>query len=110
MLAMLANGGPGGYERRDPLTFLDCLTIGNGNNDSGYRSAAYDGLIEQAGKANGAERMALLARAEAIIVEQDFPIVPLFHYATPIAIQPYVTGLYPNSRLFFSFRYAAVRR
>lgn len=95
----------------DPTTFLDCLATGNGNNDSGYSSESYDRLLADAGAtADAAARFRLLRQAERIIVEEDLPILPLLHYAQPIAIKPYVQGLYPNPRLRFSFRHVSVDR
>ena len=95
----------------DPTTFLDCLSTGNGNNDSGYTNPQYDALLAAAADARDPNRRAeLLRRAEAIVVENDFPILPILHYATPIAIQPHVTGLFPNARLWFPFRHVKVRR
>ncbi len=94
----------------DPTTFLNCLTSGNGNNDSGYTSTRYDELILEAGAvADPTRRAALLRKAEAIIVEDDFPILPIFHYAEPIAVKPYVKGLHLNARLWFPFRYVSVQ-
>lgn len=93
----------------DPTTFLDCLATGNGNNDSGYSNPRYDRLLEQAQRAtDSAERAKLLREAERIIVEEDCPILPILHYALPIAIKPYVKGLYPNPRLRFPFRYVTM--
>ncbi len=95
----------------DPTTFLDCLVTGHGNNDSGYSNARYDALLESAALLRDpADRSAVLRRAEAILVEQDLPILPILHYAEPIAIKPYVKGLRPNARLWFPFRYVTVER
>ena len=95
----------------DPTTFLDCLTSGNGNNDSGYRNSRYDGLLMKAkGMGDQRNRAELLSAAERIVVEDDCPILPILHYAQPIAIQPYVKGLYPNARLRFPFRYVSIER
>ena len=89
----------------DPTTFLDCLTTGNGNNDSGYANPRYDDLLDQARRLRDpAARAALLRRAEAIIVEEEFPILPILHYVSTIAIKPHVKGLHPNPRLWFPFR------
>jgi len=93
----------------DPTTFLDGLATGNGNNDSGYSSPRYDRLLAEAQRATDpAERAKLLREAERIIVEEDCPILPILHYTLPIAIKPYVKGLYPNPRLRFPFRYVTM--
>ena len=95
----------------DPTTFLDCLASGNGNNDSGYVNSRYDALLAEANEVRDPGRRAtMLQRAEAIIVEEDLPILPILHYAAPIAIKPYVSGLHTNARLWFPFRYVTVER
>lgn len=107
---MIARGNWYG-DYNDPTTFLNCLITGNGNNDSGYTNPKYDRLLEKANRASTpAKRAKLLHRAEKIIVEQDFPILPILHYAEPIAIKPYVKGLYPNARLWFPFQYVSIER
>ncbi|MEK6676923.1 MAG: peptide ABC transporter substrate-binding protein [Planctomycetota bacterium] len=95
----------------DPTTFLDLLVTNNGNNDSGYSSDLYDGLLHEARQTKDADRRReLLALAETRIIRDDFPILPLFHFAEPIAIKPYVQGLIPNPRLWFPFQFARVER
>jgi oligopeptide transport system substrate-binding protein len=95
----------------DATTFLDCLSTGNGNNDSGYANARYDRLLGEADASRDpVARASLLREAEAIIVEEDLPILPILHYAEPVAIKPYVKGLHTNARLWFPFRYVSVER
>ncbi len=95
----------------DPTTFLNCLASGNGNNDSGYSNAEYDRLLDEANRiADPESRFQLLSRAEAIVVQTDFPIVPILHFSEPIAIKPYVHGIHANARLWFPFRFARVSR
>jgi oligopeptide transport system substrate-binding protein len=95
----------------DPTTFLNCLITGNGNNDSGYSNPLYDeNLARAAQTADPAERAAILSGAEALITEEDVPILPLYHFVEPIAIAPRVRGVTPNPRLWISFRHVAVAR
>jgi len=95
----------------DPTTFLNCLVTDNGNNDSGYTNPRYDELLASANNAeDSAARAALLRRAEAIVVEEDCPILPILHYTETVAIQPYVSGLHANPRLWFPFRHVSVQR
>ena len=83
----------------DPTTFLDCFATGNGNNDSGYSNPNYDVLLTAASVTNNpVSRAEILRKAESIIVEEDCPILPILHYSTTVAIQPYVKGLHANAR------------
>ncbi len=95
----------------DPTTFLNCLTTGNGNNDTGYSNGEYDELLRRADDQRVASsRFDDLRQAERIIVEEDCPILPILHYAELIAVRPEVSGLFPNARLYFPFRWVSVRR
>ncbi|MEM1331216.1 MAG: peptide ABC transporter substrate-binding protein [Planctomycetota bacterium] len=67
----------------DPTTFLYVNKTGDGNNDRKYSDPVYDKLLEDAElQSDPAERMRMLERAEAIIMNETLPMVPLFHYAT----------------------------
>lgn len=65
----------------DPTTFLDLSRENDGNNDRKYHNDEFEGLLDEANlETDPARRMALLTRAETIIMERDLPMVPLFHY------------------------------
>ncbi len=67
----------------DPTTFLDPHRTGDGNNDRGYSSEAYDELLRRASKElDPAARMEILREAERMIVEQDLPLIPIYNYVT----------------------------
>ncbi|WP_421622814.1 peptide ABC transporter substrate-binding protein [Borrelia sp. MN22-0132] len=71
-------GWTGDYS--DPLTFLESLftTENQGFGAYGYSNKKYDNLIEQSNFAqNPLQRQDILRQAEAIIIEQDFPVAPL---------------------------------
>lgn len=84
----------------DPTTFLDINYSTDGNNDRAYNNPRYDGLIDQAAtELDPAKRMALLGEAERILVEQDVPLIPIFHYATIYMFDPQkITGLSTHPR------------
>lgn len=91
----IARGGWYG-DYLDPNTFLDCFVTGGGNNQTGWSSAEYDALVDRAaGLADPAERMRVLARAEAILL-REAPVVPMYVYINLTLVRPGLEGIYPN--------------
>lgn len=65
----------------DPLTFLEINRTGDGNNDRAFSNDAYDRLLDAAyEETNTTTRAALLTHAERLLVEEEVPLVPIFHY------------------------------
>ena len=65
----------------DPLTFLECHRTGDGNNDRAFANPVYDGLLDAAyEETDVAARAALLSEAERMLIEDELPMVPIFHY------------------------------
>lgn len=85
----------------DPTTFLDLNRTGDGNNDRAYSSPVYDKLLDDAKvETDPAKRLALLAEAERLIMEEDLPLVPLFYYVNIYLFDPdEVTGINNHPRL-----------
>ncbi len=63
-----------------PTTFLDLSRTDDGNNDRKYSNPEFDALLDQARVAPEGEAMRLLEKAEAMLVEEEMPILPIFHY------------------------------
>ena len=84
----------------DPTTFLDINYSTDGNNDRAYNNPAYDALLDQAAyELDPVKRMELLSEAERVLVEEDLPLIPIFHYATIYMFDPHkVTGLSTHPR------------
>jgi oligopeptide transport system substrate-binding protein len=84
----------------DPNTFLDIFMSNNGNNRTGWKSARYDQLLREAnGNANPPERAKLLRDAEALLIREEVPIVPLYIYAGLEYYDPEkIEGVYVNVR------------
>ena len=65
----------------DPQTFLGMFTSGDGNNRTGWKNQTYDALIREAGEQPDQDlRASLFQRAEALLVRDEAPIVPLIFY------------------------------
>jgi oligopeptide transport system substrate-binding protein len=85
----------------DPTTFLDLSRTGNGNNDRKYSNAAYDGLLDEAKlEADAAKRMRILERAEALLMDEEVPVLPIFHYVEVYLFDANkITGISSQPRL-----------
>jgi len=66
----------------DPTTFLDLSRTGDGNNDRKYSNAKFDALLDRAAMERDTQRrLDILAEAERMLVEDELPVLPIFHYA-----------------------------
>lgn len=85
----------------DPTTFLDLSRSTDGNNDRKYNNPKYDALLDQAKvEPDPAKRLAILEECERIIMDDDLPMIPLYHYVTLYMFDPHeFTGLNPHPRL-----------
>jgi len=82
----------------DPNTFLDMYVTGGGNNRTGFSNTEYDALVEKAALSQDRqERFKIFRQIEKILVEDEVPIVPIYHYA---GVQLYnaqkIGGVFPN--------------
>ncbi|WP_274363305.1 peptide ABC transporter substrate-binding protein [Paenibacillus thermotolerans] len=70
-----------GADYNDPMTFIDMYTSTSGNNDIGFRNEEYDNLVKQAyASQNNDERMDLMAKAEKILIGDNYAIMPIYYY------------------------------
>jgi oligopeptide transport system substrate-binding protein len=84
----------------DPTTFLEINRTGDGNNDRKYSSARFDGLLDAARRElDPAKRLAILSEAERVLVEEDVPLIPIYHYVTMYLFDAdRVSGVTPHPR------------
>ena len=82
----------------DPLAFLELFRGGSTMNDSGWKNARFDELLEQAAVAAGdQERMNLLGQAENILLDEAM-ILPMYRAVTSSVIDlSEVGGWYSNA-------------
>lgn len=77
----------------DPNTFLDCFITARGNNRTGWSHPRYDALLDEANRTlDPAARFALMRRAEAILVEEEVPVAPVYHYVSVKLYDPNRVG------------------
>ncbi|MBW8780988.1 MAG: peptide ABC transporter substrate-binding protein [Verrucomicrobia bacterium] len=80
----------------DPSTFLELMTTGNGNNQTGWSNPEYDRLIDQARRTlDPARRFALYHQAEDLLMA-EMPIMPIYFYVRNDLLLPCVKGWYGN--------------
>lgn len=79
----------------DPASFLEVFTSASANNRTGWKDALYDGLVEEALHARGAERARLYRAAEERLLA-ELPIIPLFGFTTTSLVDPRLEGFHAN--------------
>jgi oligopeptide transport system substrate-binding protein len=80
----------------DPTSFLDALLSTSPNNPTGWENPEYDRLVRRANaEPDIPRRMALLARAEQVLLE-DLPIIPIYSSVASFLRKPYVRGWMAN--------------
>lgn len=83
----------------DPHTFLSIMMTDDGNNRTGWSNDEYDKLMRQSSlESDPIKRMALMQKAEKIMVQDDVPIIPIFHYISKSLVNPRIEGWLPNVR------------
>ncbi len=84
----------------DPTTFLDVNRSDDNNNDRGYFSSEFDTLMKASdAERDPAKRMALLAQAEGLLIADDLPLLPIFHYTSTMLFDAdKVSGISPLPR------------
>ena len=82
----------------DANTFLDIFVGDSGNNRTGWKNTRYDALVNEANEQTDLnKREKLFQQAEAILVRDELPIVPLYIYAGINYFDTNkITGIYEN--------------
>ncbi|MBP7481048.1 MAG: peptide ABC transporter substrate-binding protein [Lacunisphaera sp.] len=89
----------------DATTFLDLWRSDSGNNHTGWSDPAYDALSNRANTlADPAARAAVLAQAEALVLESA-PIIPIYFNTHVYFLHPAVKGWEPTPTDHSDFRY-----
>lgn len=85
-----------GPDYQDPYTFLSLWITDGGNNMMSFSNEEYDKALEQASNElamDPSARWAALAKAEKIVVGEEYGIAPLYQRATMQLLKPYVKGV-----------------
>ena len=77
-----------------------------GNNNTGWSNPKYDALIKQAqSEQDLAKRAKILQDAEKIVVEDEFPILPIYIYVNQGMRVESLQGWFENVRDLHPFQY-----
>jgi len=84
----------------DPTTFLDLNRRDDGNNDRKYDNPVYEALLDKAEvEPDVQQRFRLLEEAERMLVEDEFPLIPLYQYVQMYFFDPHkLTGISSHPR------------
>ncbi len=88
----------------DPTSFLDLFRSGDELNNTFYRNAEFDRLLQAAGTLAGGRRSAALQAAEQSLM-RDMPVIPLYYYVSRHLVKTGVTGFHDNVRDIHLSRY-----
>jgi oligopeptide transport system substrate-binding protein len=82
----------------EPSAMLNALRCLDPQNESGYCNPHYDQLLEQAAATLDEQRRSHLYQQAERLIEQDVPVIPLYHYNQMRLVDPQLRGL-PSSNL-----------
>ncbi len=85
----------------DPTTFLDLFRSTNNNNDRNYKNIWFDELMARTDREPDPDkRMRMLEKAESYIVDDQLPLIPIFHRVTVYMFEPgHLTHISTHPRL-----------
>ena len=79
----------------DPTTFLLMWTKGNGNNNTGWSSEAFETMLDEAAhNQDAAQRLRIFEKAEKLLMDEQ-PIIPFAWQAKTYLLSPSVKGWPP---------------
>jgi len=81
-----------GPDYDDPMTDLEIIETGNGNNHSGYSSAEYDGLLAATRVELDMEKREELFIKCEMLIAQDLPIIPVYWRHEDYLVSEKITG------------------
>ena len=93
----------------DPMTFLDMWLSNSGNNNAQWKNDDYDQAIADSKKASGADRDALMMKAEKIMMD-DWITMPIYYYTKPTLLKPYVKNVHFSPLGFVFYQNADIEK
>lgn len=93
----------------DPMTFLDMWLSNSGNNNAQWKNDDYDQAIADSKKASGADRDALMMKAEKIMMD-DWITMPIYYYTKPTLLKQYVKNVHFSPLGFVFYQNADIEK
>lgn len=92
---------------KDPISFLDVYKYGNSRiNHSQWNNPLFTSLLDKAEMtADAQERLAILANAEAILMD-EMPVAPIYFYTGSYLKNRHLKGVYVSELSDVDFKYA----
>ncbi|HEY4831744.1 MAG TPA: peptide ABC transporter substrate-binding protein, partial [Waddliaceae bacterium] len=84
---------------QDPLAFLELfkyrndVKTGNGMNDTGWQNEAFIALLDESQSEHDLKKREVLLNTAEMILVQEMPIAPIYHYAFDYVKKPYVQNV-----------------
>lgn len=92
----------------DPYYFLEAFHQNSTLNPVQFSDATYDQLLQKAGVTLDLNKRAdIMHEAEKILMD-NFPLIPLYHYASAIMLKPHIKGYMPNPVKFMPSKYLRI--
>ncbi len=85
-----------GPDYQDPFSFLSLWETGGGNNQMSYSNPEYDKLLQDINGSLAQDipaRWEAMAKAEKMIVEEDYAVGPIYQRGYMFLAKPYVKGI-----------------
>lgn len=93
---------------RDPMTMLEIMQTGNSFNYGLFSNIQYDKLVSDAKKtSDNIIRMNYMISAEKILID-EMPLIPLYHRAFALMVNPKLKGIVYNSLGKHKFNYCYI--
>ncbi len=81
----------------DANTFLALFESNDGNNRTGWKNPKYDALMERANSETDLQkREKILQQAEAMLIQDEMPVIPLYIFAGVNYYHTNISGIYQN--------------
>jgi oligopeptide transport system substrate-binding protein len=92
----------------DPSTFIGIFASDSGQNNTGWKNAEFDDLLNKARNENDdAKRREIYHQAEALLME-EVPVIPLFFDVSSGMSRTYAKGVYPNYHDLHPLKYISI--